>query len=313
MDARLTTQLEFAAVGDQAFVEQAYALLLRRTPDAAAQARALASLADGTLSRATLLSELASSEEFQRVRSLDDAVAFAAWARAHGERPRELRAGRGDERPVEICWTLSRLRSECRVLDVGTANADPAYVAGLIAASFRELVGLDTAELDVPGLRAVQGDLRSLPFPDESFDVALCISTLEHVGRDNAVYGGATELDERGMEQALRELRRILAGDGRLLVTVPTGACEDHGWFVQLPPAEWLALFRRADLLVFEREVYAQGPNGWAAVADGSVEGLRYGAAGPGAAAVLCAELRPRTLGETLREQARALRRSLLG
>ena len=71
------------------------------------------------------------------------------------------------------------------MLDVGYAFAEPAYLAGLSSLGAAELVGVDLAQADVPGLRSVLADVRDLPFDERSFDLAICISTLEHVGRDN--------------------------------------------------------------------------------------------------------------------------------
>jgi hypothetical protein len=148
----------------------------------------------------------------------------------------------------------------------------------------------------VPGLRGVQADLRRLPFADDAFDVAFAISTLEHVGRDNTQYGlGAEEGDT--LDAALRELRRVAA---RVLVTVPTGERELLPEQSVYTPAEWVERFERAGLVVFEDELYELTPDGWRSVAELS-PGLRYGARGPAASAVLCAELRPRTVGERLR------------
>ncbi len=304
MDHRLAAELAAASVPGRKFVEEAYRLLLRRDPEPEALARDLEKLEAGTLSRATLLAELAAAEEFARVRALDDAIAFAAWARAAGERPRELRAPPGDERPVEIPWCLARYRGEPRLLDVGYAFAEPAYLAALASLGARDLAGADLVEAEVPGLRGVQADVRDLPFRDGEFDVAICISTLEHVGRDNRVYGLGLEHDAEGMHAALRELRRVAA---RLLLSVPTGEREELGWLVQLPPAEWLALFERAGFLVFEHEVYALGEDGWGTAPDFAPAGVRFGETH--ANAVLCAELHPATLGRRAREAARRLRR----
>src|SRR5688572_25539662 len=195
----LAAHVELRATQDEELVRRLYRLALRRDPDAEALERAVRKLEQGTLSRATLLRELVASEEFERVRLLDDAVAFAAWARAQSERPRELTAPAGtDERAIEIPWALSRLRGESRVLDVGYAFAEPAYLVGLVEAVAGEPVGVDLAEREVPGLRGVVADVRDLPFEQRSFDVALLISTLEHVGRDNTVYGLGNERDAGG-------------------------------------------------------------------------------------------------------------------
>ena len=139
-------------------------------------------------------------------------------------------------------------------------------------------------------MHAVVGDLRALPLDKASIDVLLCVSTIEHVGRDNRIYGSEEERDEAGISEALREIARVLAPGGRALLTVPTGAEEDHGWFVQLPVATWRALFADAGLVVSEDEIYELGADGWHASA-GEAEGLQYGARGPAASAVYCAEL----------------------
>jgi SAM-dependent methyltransferase len=305
----LAAHVELRAVPPEEHVRRLYRLALRREPDDEALARAVAKLEEGSLSRATLLRELVESDEFERVRLLDDAVAFAAWARAHGERPRELTAPPAtDERAIEIPWTLARLRGDARVLDVGYAFAEPAYLAALVEAVEDEPVGVDLAEREVPGLRGVVADVRDLPFERGSFDAALLISTLEHVGCDNTIYGVEGEADARGPARALRELARVLVRGGRLLVTVPTGEPEEHDWFVQRDVDGWLELFGEGGFLVWEHEVYELGPEGWRSTPDFEPGGVRYGERGPGASAVLCAELHPVTLGARLRLGARSLR-----
>ncbi len=266
-------------------MRDAYRLVLRRAPDPEALAWA------ASLTRAELIAQLIESEEFARLRVLDEALALAARARAENVRPRGLRApAAAEERLIEIPWVLARYRGEPRVLDVGYANASPAYLDALVAAAPGEVVGLDPVEATVKGIKSVVGDLRALPFPDESFDVVCCISTLEHVGRDNRVYGADAERDDTGIAEALAELRRVLSPDGRVLLTVPTGAEEDHGWFVQLPVSTWRRLFAATGLGIAEEETYELGADGWGASPDDSA-GLRYGERGPAASAVYCAEL----------------------
>lgn len=309
MPDELDAHLELRATPHEVLVRRLFRLALRRDPDAESLERAVRKLEEGTLSRSTLLRELVASEEFERVRLLDDAVTFASWARARGERPRELTAPPGtDERTIEITWTLARLRGDERVLDVGYAFAEPAYLAALVEAVEGEPVGVDLAEREVPGLRGVVADVRDLPFERRSFDVALLISTLEHVGRDNTVYGVGDERDEAGAARALRELARVLARGGRLLVTVPTGEPEEHDWFVQRDVDGWLELFGEGGFLVWEHEVYELAAEGWRSSPDFAPEGVRYGERGPGASAVLCAELHPANLGVRLRLGARSLR-----
>jgi hypothetical protein len=172
-------------VDDDEFVELAWRLVLHRDPDPDTVGR----LQRGEVSRARLLRELVESREFERVELFDDGLAFATAERVRPRdvrgpaRPRELRAPAwSEERAIEIPWCLARYDGERRVLDIGTAFAEAAYIAGLRALGAPELVTVDLAE---PA--DVLADVRDLPFADGSFDLAYCISTLEHVGRDNSV------------------------------------------------------------------------------------------------------------------------------
>jgi SAM-dependent methyltransferase len=274
VDDRLAAHLELARLSDEEFVRRAYRLVLRREPEPEALER--------RVPRATLLRELTRSDEFKRLAALDEALS--------GGRDTFLEAPPGmDERAIEIPWALARVRPRDRVLDVGTAHAEPAYVAALLGRA-QDVTGVDLADADVPGMRTVVTDVRDLPFEDGAFDLALCVSTLEHVGRDNRVYGADEERDPHGAAEALEELRRVLAPQGKLVVTVPCGEPEDHGWFVQLEPEAWNDAFLEAGFRVLEEEIYALGPDGWRAAPDFDPRGVRYG---PAANAVLCATLEP--------------------
>lgn len=300
MNERLRAWLDAGEGDDETFVDDAYRLVLRRPPDPGARARSVAKLAEGTLSRATLLLELTTAPESERVRLLDDGVAFARGARARGERPRWLQGPPGtDERVVEVPWVLARLSGK-RALEVGCAFAEAPYLAGLLRVGFDELTGVDLAQADVPGMTTVQADVRELPFESGAFDLVLCVSTLEHVGADNTGYGLAAEDDAESRLTALRELRRVLARSGRMLITVPCGEPGDYGWFHQDDVRGWTRLFARAGFFVEEQEVYELTADGWRSSPELDTGGLRYGDRGPAASAVLCAELSPRRLRRLL-------------
>jgi SAM-dependent methyltransferase len=295
MDERLAAELAAHGGNDEDFVERVFELVLRRPPETEARARAIEKLAEGTLSRATLVHELASSIEFERIRERDDAVALGIGARERGERLRWLQAPGGtDERVIELPWVLSRLRKAGRVLEVGYAFAEPAYLSALLRSGV-DLVGVDRATRDVEGIEAVEADVRELPFADASFDQALLLSTLEHIGSDNTVYGLEPERQD-GVEaclDALRSLRRVLRRDGSLLVTVPAGEAGDYGWFRQDDVRGWRRLYARAGYFVDEQETYELTPEGWRVSPDFDARGVRYGDRGPAASAVLCTDLRP--------------------
>ena len=147
--------------------------------------------------------------------------------------------GRGlDERIIELPWAFSQLTSG-RWLDAGSTFNDRA----LLEATLRRLESL-TIVTSGPepvsqtnlGVSYLYGDLRELPFRDNWFDGAACVSTLEHIGMDNRIYGDQRPpASDPAAEAAavLRELRRVVRPGGRLLLSVPFGHAENFGWFWQ--------------------------------------------------------------------------------
>jgi hypothetical protein len=77
------------------------------------------------------------------------------------------------------------------------------------------LTGVDLAEADVPGMTTVRADVRELPFDKGTFDLASCVSTLEHVGADNSGYGLDAE-DDGGLaaDRAARASARARPAGG---------------------------------------------------------------------------------------------------
>jgi SAM-dependent methyltransferase len=110
----------------------------------------------------------------------------------------------------------SRLLAELRplaprsVLDAGCGEGHvTAWVADALPAS--DITGVEgrTDALAAfrarnPGLHAVEGDLRALPFQDAMFQLVLCTEVLEHLSQPR---------------EALRELGRVCSG--HLFLTVP--------------------------------------------------------------------------------------------
>lgn len=190
------------------------------------------------------------------------------------------------ERVVEVPWVLRRLSGSERILDVGTAFAPMVYQHLLVRLPQTVEIA-DLAQADLPGMRSHRVDLRELPFERDSFDVAICISTLEHVGMDNDKYrvasGGGDDL------AALSELGRVAR---RVLVTVPGGSDEDLGWQRQYAPRTFRRIAAEAGLSVTALEVFAHDAGrGWSVVDENTVSSRHYGEGSVAAAAVICAEL----------------------
>jgi hypothetical protein len=144
-----------------------------------------------------------------------------------------------DERAVELPLALesAALHQPGAVLDAGAALNVPVVraVVGRPAARVTHFTLPGVVEPVLPGhedrFSHASGDLRAMSFADGVFDRVVSVSTLEHVGMDNSRYGAGAERDPASAAVAVRELVRVLAAGGELLLTVPYGQAADHGWF----------------------------------------------------------------------------------
>jgi SAM-dependent methyltransferase len=184
-------------------------------------------------------------------------------------RPLPWRYGVGfDERVVELPWLFAQ-ELRMRLLDAGSA-LNQAHVLDRLLPRIERLhiatLAPEPQAFTKRGISYVYEDLRDLPYRDASFHTIACISTLEHVGMDNRVYGStvpASSDPEAEAARALRELTRILAPAGRLFVTVPYGASEDHGWFRQFDREAAAALEDTPGLELKDLRVFSYSADGW--------------------------------------------------
>ena len=147
-----------------------------------------------------------------------------------------------DERVVEYAWVFERMRAlaapDSRALDAGSVLNYPPVLAACRRANFPRIsiVTLKYEGFADPSddVRYEFADLRELPYRDAWFSTVLCLSTLEHVGLDNRIYGAdghATPDPGAEVVRALGELHRVTVHGGKLLVSVPCGVRSNRGWF----------------------------------------------------------------------------------
>jgi O-antigen chain-terminating methyltransferase len=172
--------------------------------------------------------------------------------------------GIGDtERYVEIPWALSEYSDEQTVLDIGYANAEERYITSLLSLKIPCLHGLDLSEKKIEGFISHIGDIRQTNFEDNFFDLIFCISTIEHVGRDNSKYiQDYFEDVENGDLEALKEIYRITKNNGKCIITVPFGRFVNYGWFIQYDEKRLNILLQSAPFGIVKMEFFIY-ENGW--------------------------------------------------
>lgn len=96
---------------------------------------------------------------------------------------------------------LDSLPAETRVLDAGCGE-------GVLVEEYASRLKIEGLDENYSSSRVRAGSVLALPYPDASFDRALCLDVLEHLTFDE-------------QPRALAELHRILKPGGELLVSVP--------------------------------------------------------------------------------------------
>jgi O-antigen chain-terminating methyltransferase len=205
------------------------------------------------------------------------------------------------ERVIEIPWALSKYNGGPRVLEVGCSFAyeNPVYIRGLLDLDIPELHGIDVSSVDAPHFIKKTADIRKSGYEPEFFDFILCISTLEHVGKDNTeYYRPVAELpwdpqsSSRPDAEALAEMFRILRSGGTLIVTVPFGALVDYGWFTHYDSRAISILFESIPSARINAEYFKYTENGWMPCAATELAETSYGDNGaPAAAGLACFEI----------------------
>ena len=137
-----------------------------------------------------------------------------------------------------------------RVLDAGCGE-------GVLVEEYADRLAIEGIDPNYSSARVRNGSLTALPFPDGTFDRALCLDVLEHLSFDE-------------QPRALAELFRTLKRGGELLVSVPNLAhlqsrvhflllgrlirtASEHKHPGDRPAAEYVDMARRAGFLLVDR------------------------------------------------------------
>lgn len=189
-----------------------------------------------------------------------------------------------DERIVEYPWLLSRMSSNGGlVLDGGSVLNYP-FLLDAPQLSSKRLVILTLAPESTMAKRQnvsyMFGDLRETLFRDGAFDLIVSISTLEHIGMDNAkLY---TQDDQHNESQpddyltVIKEFHRILKPGGRFLMTVPFGKAQNLGWLYQFDSHRLKQAINAFGPGLEATTFYKYGPEGWTRSDEDACAGCEY-------------------------------------
>ena len=176
--------------------------------------------------------------------------------------------GRGlPERVVEVLLAELVYRPGARVLDVGHANAMPCHLDMIRRLEEpKDLTGIDIAPAG-PGVarfyrESIRGDIARTGFADDSFDLVWCISALEHFGMDNSGYTDSFSQNRDLAVIAIKEMHRVVKPGGTILVTVPYGQYEDHGWLLNYDQKHLNELLSAVRAKSTVRELYFRHTSG---------------------------------------------------
>lgn len=120
-------------------------------------------------------------------------------------------------RSREYDFAMSNIHSKSKVvLDVGSTGS--LFPLKLARRGYKVYV-VDVREYHEkhPNLTIINMDIKNTSFPNDFFDVITCISSIEHIGL--GAYGDPKY--EGGDKLAMKEFKRILKKDGRLILTTP--------------------------------------------------------------------------------------------
>jgi SAM-dependent methyltransferase len=112
-------------------------------------------------------------------------------------------------------WTLGRLATGERVLDLGSGAGTDSLIAAQLVGAQGRVTGIDltpamlakaraaAAAMEVTNVEFVESEAEQLPFPDESFDVVISNGVIDLIPDKDAVFA---------------ELYRVLVPGGRLQI-----------------------------------------------------------------------------------------------
>lgn len=115
-------------------------------------------------------------------------------------------------------WAFEQIinRMPASHVDIGSHHTFVAHLSKVLPVT---MVDIRPLALEMPSIRFQEGSILSLPYADQSLDSVSSLCVVEHIGLGR--YGHGDPLDPDGTEKALEELKRVIAPNGYLYISLP--------------------------------------------------------------------------------------------
>lgn len=120
---------------------------------------------------------------------------------------------------LQDIWAARHVHTSGVGRHVDIASRVDGFVAHVAAFTEIEYVDIRPLEVKVPGILYKEGSICALPYPDQSIQSLSCLHVIEHIGLGRY----KDPVDPNSVWVALKELQRVLAPGGQLLIGTPCG------------------------------------------------------------------------------------------
>jgi len=116
-----------------------------------------------------------------------------------------------------LLQVLQSIEKKGTLLDVGCGETN---LSDYLALEGWDVTGIDIVNMTLEHAKFIQGDARQIPRADETYDVVISISAIEHMGFEGNPTQ-ATLKDPDGDLKVMSEIRRILKTNGKAIISFP--------------------------------------------------------------------------------------------
>jgi SAM-dependent methyltransferase len=157
-------------------------------------------------------------KDWRQFRRMGGVAPFHEIAPQLFDRDRKTQSGGGHYFFQDI-WALTHLNLLRPALHYDIGSRIDGFAGQASAICQIVYVDIRPPNFEMPRFEFRKGSILELPFADGSIGSLSCLHVVEHIGLGR--YGDL--IDPDGPEKALRELERILAPGGQLLLSMPVG------------------------------------------------------------------------------------------